>query len=247
MSLPFVSLVVPVYNEAGRIQSSLERMLRYFVSSGFSFEVIAVDDGSTDTSREKIAAVAQRDQRVRIVSFSTNHGKGFAVRQGVLKAEGEIVMFTDADLSTPMEEIEKAVQEILGGLAVVIGSRQHPASEIRVRQSYLRERIGRWFNWLVRGLLGLPFRDTQCGFKGFSRKAAREIFSRVRIDGFAFDVEVLLIARRLDYSVKEIPIRWSDSAASRIRPVRDSLRTFQELIAIYYNDRKGFYSHPRPS
>lgn len=241
MELPFVSVVVPIYNEEARIRTSLSRMLGYLRSRFRHFEIVLVDDGSTDDTQHEIVAVAERDQRVRVLSFNQNHGKGFAVRHGMLKAEGDVIIFTDADLSTPIEEVEKVIRELSSGYPVVAGSRQHPGSVICVRQSWLRETMGKTFNWLVRSLLGLPFRDTQCGFKGFSREPAKEIFSRTRIDGFAFDVEVLLVAQRLGYPVKDIPISWTNSPASKVKILHDSLYMLKELFTIYSNVRRGLY------
>lgn len=237
----FVSVVVPTYNEEARIQRNLEKLVEYLKVKFLHFEVIAVDDGSRDDTPRKIAEVARKDPRVRHFPFSTNRGKGFVVREGILKARGDVIFFTDADLSTPVEEIEKALQGWSEGYPVIIASRRHEQSVIRLRQNWLRETIGMGFNLLVRMLLPLPFRDTQCGFKGFSQKAAREIFSRVHIEGFAFDAEMLLIAKRLGYSIKEIPICWTNSPESKVRPLRHSLLVVGELLRICWNDRNGLY------
>jgi dolichyl-phosphate beta-glucosyltransferase len=241
MNSTFVSVVIPTYNEGGRIEPNLEKIIKYLNVKFAQFEVIAVDDGSRDDTPRKIAEVARKEPRVRHFLFSTNRGKGFVVREGILKARGDVIFFTDADLSTPVEEIEKAVQGLSEGYPVIIASRRHEESVIRLRQNWFRGTIGRVFNLLVRILLTMPLRDTQCGFKGFSRQAAQEIFSRVHIEGFAFDAEVLLIARRLGYSIKEIPVCWTNSPESKVRPLRHSLLVVGELLRIYWNDRKGLY------
>ena len=236
-----ISVVIPVYNEGGCIKPNLEKVIKYLASRFSRFQVIVVDDGSTDDTHERLKEVVCEGSRIRVISFQSNHGKGFAVRQGILKAEGEVVFFTDADLSTPMEETEKALVELSKGYPVVIASRQHRDSTIRVRQSFHREVMGKCFNLLVKLLFRLPFRDTQCGFKCFSQRAAREIFSVAQIDGFAFDVEILLVARRLGHSVREIPICWTNSPESKVRLIQGSLGMLRELAVIYRNDWKGLH------
>jgi len=238
-----LSVVIPVYNEGACIQRNLEKIAGYLSSKFSRFEVIVVDDGSTDDTRKKLAEVARQDGQIRIVSFSINHGKGFAVKQGMLKARGGIALFTDADLSTPIEETEKALEELSKGYSLVIASRQHPDSIIFVRQSYARETMGKLFNLIVRTLFRLPFRDTQCGFKCFSQKATKKIFSGARIDDLTFDVEALLIALRRGYLVKEIPICWTNAPTSKVRLIKDSLRIAKELYLIFFNDLKGLYGH----
>lgn len=241
MNPSLVSVVVPAYNEASCIQPNLEKIVQYLRSRFSRFEVIVVDDGSTDDTQRKVAEAAYQHCQITPISFPKNHGKGFAVRQGILKAKGDVVLFTDADLSTPIEETDKALEEVSKGYPIVIASRQHPDSTILVHQSWVREEMGKIFNLLVRILLPLAFRDTQCGFKCFSQKAAREIFNGTRIDGFSFDVEVLLNAWRLGYPIKEIPISWTDSPASKVRLIQGSLSIIKELFVIYWNDRKGLY------
>lgn len=245
MNPSFVSVIIPTYNEGGCIQSNLEKAVNYLSAKFSQFEIIVVDDGSSDETPRQVAQAAHQEPRIRFVSFPTNRGKGFVVRQGVLEARGDAIFFTDADLSTPMEEVEEGLKGLHEGYQVVIASRQHPDSVITLRQGRGREAVGRAFNLVVRTLLSLPFQDTQCGFKCFSRKAAREIFSHARIDGLAFDVEILVIARRLGYRVKEVPVYWTNSPDSTVRPVRGSLRVLSELLRIYWNDVRGLY--PRPS
>lgn len=241
MNAGFVSIVIPTYNEGARIRSCLEKVVNYLDARFSRFEIIVVDDGSTDETHQQVAESSNKEPRIRCVRFSANHGKGFAVRQGVLAAGGDVIFFTDADLSTPVEEIQKGLEELENGCPVVIASRHHPESIIALSQSRQREAAGKAFNLIVRTLLSLPFRDTQCGFKGFSREAAREIFSLARIDGFAFDAEILVIARGLGYRVKEIPVCWTNSAESKVRPVRDLSRVIRDLLKIYRNERDGVY------
>ena len=247
MNSSFVSVVVPAYNEASCIRRNVEQIVRYLSARFQRFEVIVVNDGSTDATQREIAEVALRDGRITPVLLPANRGKGFAVREGVLKAKGDAVLFTDADLSTPVEEIEKAVAELSNGYSVVIGSRQHPQSNVRVCQSRLRELMGKSFNVVIRTLFPLPYRDTQCGFKCFTQRAAREVFSVAQIDGFSFDVEVLLIAQRLGYRVKEIPVSWAHVDASKVSVARNWLSVVKEIFQIYWNDRKGFYGRKSES
>ena len=245
MNSTFVSVVVPAYNEGNCIESNLETLVHYLRSAFSRFEVIAVDDGSTDDTSRKIAEAAKREPCIRLLSFPANRGKGFVVRQGILTAEGDAICFTDADLSTPVEAIEQGVSALRERLPVVIASRRHPDSVIAVRQGWLREAVGKAFNLFVRTFFSVPLEDTQCGFKCFDREAARAIFSRAKIDGFAFDVEILVIARRLGYRVKEIPVHWTNSPDTKVRPVRHFTRVVRELLKIYRNDRQGFYGPPR--
>jgi len=242
VSADSISVVIPSYNEGRRIGPTLAELIAYLRPRFAGFEVIVVDDGSTDDTSTEVARVQRREPRVRLISFPKNHGKGFAVRQGVLAAEGAAVLFTDADLSTPVETIENGVKAIDEDYPVVIASRRHPESVIALSQHRAREAVGQLFNLAVRTLLSLRFRDTQCGFKCFTREAAREIFSLARIDGYAFDVEVIVIAQRLGYCVKEIPVCWSNAPDSKVKPLQHLPGVAIELLKIYRNDRRGVYA-----
>jgi dolichyl-phosphate beta-glucosyltransferase len=241
VSADFISVVIPTYNEGGRIRLNLIKLVDYLRPRFARFEVIVVDDGSTDDTANEVAEAQRREPRVRSISFPANHGKGFAVRQGVLAAKGDAIFFTDADLSTPVDAIESAMKGIAEGYPVVIASRRHPESVIDRPQSRARVAVGQLFNLGVRALLSLRFRDTQCGFKCFSREAAQAIFARTRIDGYAFDVEILVIAERLGYRVKEIPVCWSHAPDSKVKPLRHLPRVAHELWKIYRTDRRGLY------
>jgi dolichyl-phosphate beta-glucosyltransferase len=241
MSPNFISIVIPSYNEASRIQPNLEKIVDYLRPRFSRFEIIVVDDGSTDGTPRQVAEAARRESRIRLIAFPANRGKGFAVRQGILAAIGDAVLFTDADLSTPVKTVESGLKGLDDGYPVVIASRRHAESVIVLRQSWAREVIGRVFNLVVRRLLSLRFQDTQCGFKCFSREAAREIFSLAWIDGFAFDVEIIVIAGRLGYRVEEIPVCWTNSSDSKVRLMRGLLGVLSELLRIYLNDKRGLY------
>jgi dolichyl-phosphate beta-glucosyltransferase len=228
-----VSVVIPAYNEGERIGITLGKLVKYLEKNFPRFEIIVVDDGSSDDTAETVKRVAETNRQIALISYSPNRGKGFAVRQGMLRAANEAVLFTDADLSTPVEEIAVALAELARGFSVVIASRRHPESVIALRQSWVRELIGRTFNALVRLMIGLPYKDTQCGFKCFTRSAAKEIFSRTRINTFSFDVEALLIAGAMGHAIKEIPVRWTNGVGSKVRPLRDGLKILGELLTLY--------------
>jgi glycosyltransferase involved in cell wall biosynthesis len=211
---PELSVVIPAYNEAERLPRTLERVRAYLDGQGRPYEIVVVDDGSLDETVAR--AHAAGGAHLRLLSNGVNRGKGYSVRQGMLAARGARRLMTDADLSTPIEELPRLAQRLDEGCDVVIASRALPGSRIEVRQGAFRENMGRAFNLLVR-LLVLPgLRDTQCGFKLFSAAAAEAAFARTRLDGFAFDVEALFIARRRGFRVAELPVVWRNDAATRV-------------------------------
>jgi len=225
-----ISVVVPAYNEENRLTPTILRIHDYLRDAGEPFEIIVVDDGSRDGTLAVARGLADRLPELRVLSYSENRGKGFAVRAGALQARGEAVLFTDADLSTPIEELAGLQGAIEGGAQVAIASRYLALSHIDVRQPLSRRYLGRVFN-LVIGLLGVRgFSDTQCGFKLFRLVEARRIFSRLKTRGFAFDVEALLWARRLGYRIVEVPVRWANSSNSRVRPLRDASAMVLEVL-----------------
>ena len=228
----FLSIVIPAYNEEKRLDASLEKIRAYLAGKPFASEVIVVDDGSTDRTAEVARKALERRAPSRVVQLESNQGKGYAVRTGVLASAGEAVLFTDADLSTPIEELDKFLPRLDEGFDVVIGSRAVPGCDIRVRQARPRQAMGKFFNRLVRLFVMRACPDTQCGFKLFRRKAAIDLFSRLETAGFAFDVEVLLLARKLGYRVAEVPVVWCDSRPSRVRMVSGSWGMLKELFRI---------------
>jgi dolichyl-phosphate beta-glucosyltransferase len=227
-----LSVVIPTYNKEARIAATLEAVTAYLAAKPFVAEIVVVDDGSTDrTAAAARAALAGRGPS-QVIGRERNLGKGASVREGVLAASGETILFCDDDLSTPIEELDKALAALEAGADVAIGSRALPDSEIRVRQRRPREWMGKAFNLLVRLFVLDGYRDTQCGFKAFRRAPAREVFSRLRTRGFGFDVEILVLCRELGYRVAEIPVVWRDARPSRLRIFKGSWGMLKDLWRI---------------
>ncbi len=234
---PEASIVVPAYNESLRMGPTLERIAEYCEGRRVSYEVIVVDDGSTDDT----AAVA-RARGARVVALERNRGKGAAVRAGVLASRGASILFTDADLSTPIDQFRPFQEKLLEGYDVVIGSRAIAGSKLEVRQPWYRETMGKCFNWILRRVLPLELRDSQCGFKLFRAAPARRLFEAARIDGFAFDAEILFLAARFGYRVAEIPVPWFNSLPSRVDPLIHGLEMLRDLLRIRLFDLRGAYA-----
>jgi len=230
---PLLSVVVPAYNEESRLGASLKRMLAYFDAQDYPVEMLIVDDGSSDGTARVVQQIAACRPQVRLLSYHPNQGKGHAVRYGMLRASGELVLFCDADLATPIEEVEKLLAKIKAGYDIAIGSRDVPGSELIKRQSFVREMGGRTFNKLVQVMAVPGIHDTQCGFKLFTQQASQTIFSRCRVDHFAFDVEVLYLALRIfGLRVAEVPVRWAHQEGSKVRFFRDAWRMVKTLFRI---------------
>jgi glycosyltransferase involved in cell wall biosynthesis len=238
MPEPFLSIVIPAYNEARRVESSLEAIQGYVQSKNLTVELIVVDDGSTDSTVE----VVSRRPGIRVLCNDRNRGKGFSVRHGVLEARGELILFTDADLSAPIEEADKLLAALESSSAdAAVGSRALQRELIGIHQSWFREWGGRFFNLLVRFFTGLPLRDTQCGFKLFRRKTTRRAFELQRVERFGFDPEILFLIRRLGGRVIEIPVRWNDNRATKVHYLRDSLRMTLDLLVLRWRALRGQY------
>jgi dolichyl-phosphate beta-glucosyltransferase len=230
---PFLSVVVPAYNEEARLGNSLKRMLAYFDAQGYAYEILVVSDGSTDGTAQIVEHLAACRPQVRLLTYMPNRGKGYAVRYGILRAQGERILFSDADLATPIEEVEKLSVQLDAGYPIAIGSRDVRGSELIRRESWIRELGGKTFNKLVQLLTVPGIHDTQCGFKMFTRNAAQTVFSRCVVDHFAFDVEVLYLAARVyGLSIAEVPVRWAHQEGSKVRFLRDGLRMVRTVIRI---------------
>jgi glycosyltransferase involved in cell wall biosynthesis len=238
---PVVSIVVPAFNEAGRIGDSIKKIDAFIQQSPLSFEIIVVDDGSTDDTAEIVRDSGIKG--VRLVQNYRNQGKGYTVRHGVLVASGEYVLFTDADLSAPIEELNKLLEVAVKESAdVVIGSRALDRKYIEKHQSRFRELGGMVFNLMVRTLLGLRLHDTQCGFKLFRRETSRRVFEQQTTFGFGFDPELLFLAKRNGLTIRETSVRWSHAEGSKVNFLRDSIRMFFDLLRIRWNAVIGRYS-----
>ena len=230
-----ISVVIPVYNEENRIVPTLKKIKDYLEKKSYPYEIIVVDDGSKDRTPEIIREIREKDNRVSLIRFLKNRGKGAVVKEGVLSAKGDYILFTDSDLSTPIEELDKLIFYIKEkGYDIAIGSRGLPKSKILIHQPWYREKMGKIFNMFVRLLVIPGIYDTQCGFKLFKGKIARRLFCLQRVSNLAFDVEILYLAKRFGYSVKEIPVHWINSSQSKVHLLSDSSRMLITLIKIFF-------------
>lgn len=245
MSRPRLSVVIPAYNESRRLPGTLDALLRWMAGRDFSVEVVVVDDGSSDgtadLARSRLAGVPHR-----VLVHDRNRGKGAGIRTGMLAAEGEYVLFTDADLSTPIEEVERFLPVHAAGVPIVIGTRKSAGAQVLRRQSWLRERMGRVYTRLSNALVCPGITDFTCGFKCFSAEAARAIFPLQREDGWAYDSEILYLARRLGFAVREVPVRWTNDPSTRVRLLRDAAGSFAGLLRIRGRALAGAYRREAP-
>ncbi len=236
------SIVIPAYNEGARLGPTLEQVLKYLSAQRWDAEVIVVNDGSRDNTADVVRGFSIADSRVRLVENPGNRGKGYSVRHGMLEARGEVVVFSDADLSSPIEEMPKLFEGLAAGADIAIGSRWLRPELQTQRQSVHRQLFGRIFNLLQRLILGLHFKDTQCGFKAFSRRAVQTIMPLQRIERWGFDPEILFLARKFGFRIVEIPVRWGHSGGTRIHPLVDGAKMFLELLHVRFNDMTGKYN-----
>src|ERR1700692_60384 len=241
MAHPQLSIVIPAYNESARIEHALDRVLSCVAEQGWDAEVLVVDDGSKDDTAAIVQRWMTKHPRLHLVQNPGNRGKGYSVRNGLLQAAGEIVMFTDADLSAPMEEAQRLLDAIADGADVAIGSRWMDKTRQTIHQPLYRRFFGRCFNWVTRTIMGLPFKDTQCGFKAFKRPAAQIIFALQRIERWGFDPEILFIARKLGYDIREVPVTWGHDERSRMSYLKDGMKMLEEMAVIRYNSLAGRY------
>lgn len=239
--VPDLSIVIPSYNEELRLPATLARIAAYLPSLGGAVEVLVVDDGSSDRTTGVAESFRKTLPCLRVISNGVNRGKGFSVRHGMLEARGHIVLFTDADLSAPIEEAPKLLKA-LNTYDVAIGSRAMDRNLITVHESNFREFAGIVFNTIVRLILRLPFVDTLCGFKAFRRERSRIIFEQQHIEGFGFDPELLFLARRHGLRTVEIPVYWGHSPGTKVNLLRDSILVFSDIFTIRWNSFTGRYS-----
>jgi glycosyltransferase involved in cell wall biosynthesis len=236
------SIILPAYNEEIRIAATLDKILSHVKERGWDAEVLVVNDGSTDDTRNVVRGYAANYPMLRLIDNPGNRGKGYSVRNGMLRARGDLLLFSDADLSSPIEEADKLFAAIEKGADIAIGSRWLKPELQAQRQPIGRQVLGRIFNLALRIILGLNFKDTQCGFKVFSRRAAQAIFPLQQIERWGFDPEVLYLAKRFGFSIQEVPVIWSHREGTRINPWRDGLRMFAEVLRIRRNAIRGKYA-----
>ncbi|MGH7718359.1 MAG: dolichyl-phosphate beta-glucosyltransferase, partial [Gemmatimonadaceae bacterium] len=241
---PDVSIIIPAYNEEARLERTLRQAVEYFRASERAFELIVVDDGSRDRTSTVARELAAEYSELRLIRLAANRGKGHAVRAGVLNAQGRYVLFADADAATPFQEIERLDAALASGADVAIGSRAGEGSGVRVKKRFYRHIIGRTFHALVSALTVRGIRDTQCGFKLFRGEVAQELFSRMRMNGFSFDVELLLIAQRRRYVIAEVPVNWTHQPGSRVNLMLDPLKMGRDLFIIRSHALRGHYDEP---
>jgi len=236
----FLSVVIPAYNESDRIGHTLAAVGDYLSRQKYPYEIVVVNDGSTDDTAELVKKMKTKIPNLKLIDNPKNHGKGWVVKQGMLAALGDIRLFMDADNSTSVDQVERMLPKFKEGYEVVIGSRRVPGAKIAVHQPFWREQIGRVFNLLVRLIAGLPYSDTQAGFKAFSAAAARQIFSRQTIHRFGFDVELLAIARLLGFKVAEVPITWVNDPKSHVK-FKSMAQMLIEVLGVRWKMLKGQY------
>ena len=229
MQKPYLSIIIPAYNEENRIEASLDKAIEYFEKQSYSWELFVIDDGSKDKTVE---LVNKYPNPIQCLVQPSNLGKGAAVRRGMLDSNGQYRIFTDADFSTPIYEIPKLLKNFDAGYEISIGSRAIDRSLVIEHQPFYREFMGKTFNRIVQSLLFKGIKDTQCGFKGFSEKAVDIIFTKAKINGFSFDVEILYLAQKAGLKVAQEPVEWYNDDRSKVNPIFDSTRMFLELFRI---------------
>jgi glycosyltransferase involved in cell wall biosynthesis len=241
---PKYSIVIPAYNESARIPATLRSVVECVRAQGWSAEIIVVNDGSRDATADVVRAFAANAPEVRLLENQSNRGKGYSVRSGLLQALGEVVMFTDADLSAPIEEAERLFAAIAAGADIAIGSRWLEKGRQTHRQPLYRQFFGRCFNAVTRAVMGLRFADTQCGFKAFTRAAAQTVFQLQTIERWGFDPEILFIGLKRGYQIVEVPVSWAHDERTRMSYLKDGMKMLEEIAIIRWNALRGRYNKP---
>lgn len=235
-----ISIVIPAYNEEEKIGKTLEEILKYLKNRDYSYELIVIDDGSIDNTLSIVKGFIRKNKNIRLLRNSKNKGKGYSVKKGIMSAKYPFILFSDSDLSTPILELDKMINEIKS-YDIVIASRNLKKSDIAVRQPLFRTLPGKAFSLLVNLITLLGIKDTQCGFKLFKKSIAREVFPKQTINRWGFDVEILYIAKKLGYKIKEVPVTWVNSEASKLNVLKDPFFMFIELLKIRLNNFLGKY------
>ena len=241
---PKYSIVIPAFNESARIPATLESVVSCIRAHGWRAEVIVVNDGSTDRTADLVRAFASQAPEVRLIENPGNRGKGYSVRAGMLEARGGVVLFTDSDLSAPIEEAVRLFAAIQQGADIAIGSRWLERGRQTQRQPLYRQFFGRCFNFVTRAVMGMKFADTQCGFKAFTRAAAQTVFHLQTIERWGFDPEILFIAIKRGYWIIEVPVSWAHDERTRMSYLRDGFKMLQEIAIIRWNAFRGRYDKP---
>ena len=239
MTPPYLAVIVPSYNEESRLLPTLERLREFFLAQEYTWTVTVISDGSKDRTNSIAQEFADKNPGFFLLAYSPNRGKGYAVRRGMLETLGENILFSDADLAAPIEEVDKLLTHMREGADIAIGSRPLKESNLEIRQPWYREQLGRAFNRAVQLLAIRGIEDTQCGFKIFTRSAAQDIFKRCKLDGFGFDFESLMIAKDLGYRIDEVPIRWSHQEGSKVVLMRDGPRMLRDLVKLRWMGKKA--------
>ena len=231
-----ISVIIPAYNEQARIRNTIEKIVKYLKKNNYDYELLIVDDASSDNTSNIVKKLAIRDRNIKLLKNKINKGKGYSVKKGILNSKKPLILFLDADFSTPIEELRKFAI-YLDRYSIIIGSRRLKGSNIVIKQPFYREFAGRVFNLFVRLLIVDGMNDTQCGFKLFKKDIATKIFSKQRLNGFGFDVEILFLAKKFGYKVKDIPVTWKDSAKhSKVNAIKHSIAMFFDLLKIRFNN-----------
>jgi glycosyltransferase involved in cell wall biosynthesis len=241
---PRYSIVIPAYNESARIPKTLDSVVGCIRARGWDAEVIVVNDGSTDATAEVVRAFAATAPEVRLIQNPGNRGKGYSVRAGMLQAKGKVVLFTDSDLSSPIEEAERLFAAIAQGAEIAIGSRWLERGRQTQRQPLYRQFFGRCFNMVIRTVMGMKFADTQCGFKAFTHAAAQTVFQLQTIERWGFDPEILFIAIKRGFWIIEVPVSWAHDERSRMSSLKDGMKMLEEIAVIRWNAFRGRYDKP---
>jgi glycosyltransferase involved in cell wall biosynthesis len=241
MPYPTYSIVIPAYNESARIPATLQSVVDCIRQRGWSAEVVVVNDGSSDSTAEVVRAFAAANPEVRLLENPGNRGKGYSVRSGMLQAHGEVVLFSDADLSAPIEEADGLFAAIAAGADIAIGSRWLETKRQTIRQPFYRQFFGRCFNGVTRFVMGLKFADTQCGFKAFTRAAAQTVFQLQTIERWGFDPEILFIALKRGYRIQEVAVSWAHDERTRMSYLKDGIKMLEEIAIVRWNALLGRY------
>ncbi len=235
-----VSIIIPAYNEEKRLPDTIEKIIDFVNKYKLNAEIIVINDGSTDKTAEIV--LKYNKNNIRLINNEKNMGKGFCINRGVMESKNEIILFSDADLSTPIEFLIPFLKNHEMGYDIVIASRACKGAEKKIKQPFIRDTMGKIFNIFVRTILGLNIKDTQCGFKSFKNNIAKDVFSKQTIFDFGFDPEILFIAQKKGYKIKEHPVEWYNSEGTKVKAIKDSFKMFFELFKIKKNYKKGLYN-----